>query len=344
MSQEYLKVLATPLRWPCPRVVSRAALILLAALLAQLPSTCPAAETSTPPAPPAFQPKGLNAWDFWFTQDAGQWHAFYLEYPDPAALADQSQRHTRQWIGHAVSTDLVHWSEHATALQEPGQGIATGSVVRHLGRWYMLVTHRGFSLAESDDLEHWRWHEPRPAHFGPLKADWQGVALSFRLLADPYLYPEQIDGWWYAAINAHIVDAPAGQRGALALVRSRDLIEWEAHRIIAYPGRFERLETPQFWRHADRWYLHFGGVVDDGIVRKRNLNLIYSAAKFDGPYTAQPWSEIQLPGVARWYLGKRLELPSGDVFLAGYDYKGLSRPFRLTYEIDGAPHFTPLSP
>jgi sucrose-6-phosphate hydrolase SacC (GH32 family) len=279
---------------------------------------------------PAFQPKGHNAWDFWFAKSGDTYHAFYLEYPDKAALPDQSRRHGGQWVGHAVSKDLVHWEEHPVALKEaPARGIATGSCVRDGDRWFMLLTYQGFTLAESDDLEHWRW-KGRALFPSELSAVWKGEKLAFRLLADPYVYPEKNDGWWYAAINSQIVGVPKETSGAQVLMRSRDLLHWETHNVICYPRRFERIETSQMWTKNGRWYLHFGGAGGPGGSH------VYVADRFDGPYEEKPWSRIELPRVGSFYLGKRVVAPDGgDVFLAGQGYAGLSLPQRMTYLPDG---------
>ena len=282
------------------------------------------------PLSPAFRPKGHNAWDFGFAKTGDTYHAFFLEYPDKDAMPDQSRRHGGQWVGHAVSKDLLHWEERAVALKEaPARGIATGSCVRDGGRWAMLVTYQGFTLAESDDLEHWRWKAK--AHFpAELKAEWKDEVLGFRMLADPFVYPEKIDGWWYAAINSQIVGAPKETSGAQVLMRSRDFLQWETHRVICYPQCFERIETAQFWEKNGKWYLHFGGAGGKGGSH------VYVADRFDGPYEERPWSRMELPCVGSFYLGKRVVASDGtDVFLAGQGYAGLSLPIRMAYLSDG---------
>jgi len=49
--------------------------------------------------------------------------------------------------------------------------------------------------------------------------------LGFRLLADPYVYPEKIDGGWYAAINSQITNALKNKSGVMTLMRSMDLTQ-----------------------------------------------------------------------------------------------------------------------
>ena len=284
------------------------------------------AATAGEPVRTGFRPPGVNAWDFWFAKSGDTYHAFYLEYPDKRAQPDQSQRHSRQWVGHAVSQDLLTWSVRPTALTEaPERGIMTGSCVHDGDRYYMLMTYKGFTLAESRDLDTWQW-KAKAQFPSALTTEWRGESLGFRLLADPYVYPEKIDGWWYAAINSQIANAPKDKSGVTTLMRSKDLLRWETHGILCYPRKFERLETPQLWSANGKWYLLFGAVGGGGGTR------VWIADRFDGPYEERPWSTMALPGIPRFYLGKRLVAPDGtDVFLAGETYSSLSQPIRMTY-------------
>lgn len=282
----------------------------------------------------AFKPKDLNAWDFWFIKNGDTTHAFYLEYPDKNIMPDQSLRHSRQWVGHAVSKDLIHWEEQPTALKEnPVRGIATGSCVRNGDQWNMLLTYKGFTVAESDDLDHWNWK--CQAEFPTeLCSEWAGETFKFRMLADPYIYPQKIDGWWYAAINSQIIGAPNETSGAQVMMRSKDLMTWETYKVICYPKCFERTETAQFWEKNNKWYLLFGGVGKD------HGTYIYMSDRFDGPYEKKSWSRITLPRVTRFYLGKRIELKDGsDLLLVCQEGSGLSFPQRMIYQLDGEIRF-----
>ncbi len=292
-----------------------------------------------------FRPSGKNAWDFWFAQDGDTVHAFYLEYPDATVLPDQSGRHGNQWIGHAVSTDLWHWRELPPAL-EPGKGawrtlgLATGSVVRDGEFWYKLFTCRGMDrsglgLARSPDLANWEKLGDGPVirAGATFPFAWEGKTVHLRPLADPYVLPEPRDGWWLMICNSHVLDSPENERGATGMWRSRDLRQWEPHRVIAWPRTFERMETSQIWEHGGRWYLYFGGVH----TRHGNANYVYLADSRDGVYTERPWSRLNLPDGGYFYIGKRLPVPGGgDVFLAGQSYSSLSAPYPIVYAEDGA--------
>ena len=53
-------------------------------------------------------------WDFWLVDDGRDYHLFFL-YAS-RALKDPHARHYRASVGHAVSSDLVHWERVVDAL------------------------------------------------------------------------------------------------------------------------------------------------------------------------------------------------------------------------------------
>ena len=84
-------------------------------------------------------------WDFWIVRDRQTYHAFFL-YAS-RALQDPELRHRRAAVGHAVSTDFVHWQRVADAhrARQPAHfdqtATWTGSVVQGKDhRWYMFYT------------------------------------------------------------------------------------------------------------------------------------------------------------------------------------------------------------
>ncbi|PJB62732.1 MAG: hypothetical protein CO096_24460, partial [Armatimonadetes bacterium CG_4_9_14_3_um_filter_66_14] len=162
--------------------------------------------------PPLYHPPGMWCWDFWFAKQSDAYHAFYLEAP--FCLGDPQRMHGNQHVGHATSPDLIHWTNQGPAAV-PILGtwndlsIATGSVVAHGGKWWMLYTGRGskvsgLGLAVSDDLMAWRKVGDGPVVLlgKPFPGEWEGKPLQWVGLADPYLYPEPVDGWYYLVLNS----------------------------------------------------------------------------------------------------------------------------------------------
>ena len=286
--------------------------------------------------PAQYQPQGQYSWDYWFARNGDTCHAYYLQYP---INADQSKRHSQQTVGHAISPDLISWIEKPTALAAVAGtwndvGIATGSVVFKDDRWWMVFsgnssTKGGIGLAYSTDLYTWIKYGNKPIIPGgtTYTANWKGQSLTCKPLADPYIYPEKIGDWYFLVINSQVINTQEGQRGCVLMLKSTDLITWQAHAIVSYPGTFERMETTQIWQANGRWYLYFGGVTSSS-----HKNFVYMADTFDGPYQPQSWSEIFLPDGKRYYIAKIQKAANGhDVYLAGLEYRAVSVPFTVIY-------------
>jgi beta-fructofuranosidase len=293
-------------------------------------------------------PKDMLVNDFWFLLDKENhtYHAFYLQYPTPGP-------NRNPWIGHAVSKDLWKWSTVKDALTpELGtfndKSIVTGSAVKgDDDKWYMWVTALGSQennlvMAVSDDLIQWKKVAETKIRSGKngkrFSAPWDGRYDEGYIVADPYIYPEKIDGFYWMHANSYMVNAPAKeQSGGVLLFKSKDLREWTADRWISYTGQFERSETTQTWEHNGRWYLYTGGIHGDG----KRINHILVADSFYGPYEMKAWSEIKLPDNKRFYIGKVVKAFDGkEYFMAGEDFKGLSHPYPVRYAEDGRMYLT----
>lgn len=311
--------------------------------------------------PPLFAPPGMWTNDNWFATSGGVYHAFYLQVPtcmgDPN---DWGKRALLAQVGHATSRDLWHWTDCGPVVVPiPGtwcSSLATGSVAAYAGKWWMVFTAHGrpsgIGLAVSDDLMAWRLVGDGPVVLSQeFEAAWQGTALRWRPLADPYLYPEPVDGWFYMIINAQVLGVPTSASGCLATVRSRDLLAWEPGPVLAYPQSIERLETPQLWTRNGHWYLYFGAAHDQPeiaatwraevpaeIKDRRRVNCLYTAATFAGPYAPAPgtWWLDRLPDGRGGYIHKVLPGSDGtDVLITTTDAR-LSHPYPVSYGPDGA--------
>jgi len=252
----------------------------------------------------------------WFAHADGTYHVFYLQTPTAiGSTRDWTNRERLAQIGYATSRDLVQWTDRGPVVVPfPGtwrDRIATGSVAPHAGKWWMPFSAAGAAeavvgLAVSDDLMTWKIVGDGPiVTRRPFAATWQGQPLQWRAVADPYLYPEPVDGWYWMFLNAQVVGAPRNAAGCIGVLRSRDLLAWESAGIVAYPEWLERPETPCVWSHGGRWYLYFGAAHDQPefparwtaevpgeLKTKRRVNCIFMADKFEGPY---------LPKGTWWY-------------------------------------------
>lgn len=199
-------------------------------------------------------------WDFWIADDGDRYHLFFLKAS--RALLDPDRRHWRATVGHATSTDLRTWTEHADAVI-PDDSPAfddlatwTGSVVRgDDGRWRMFYTAvsraedgltQRISSVVSDDLFTWhrepgrqviepdpRWYETADTRQWPDQA-WR----------DPWVF--RADGMWHMLITARANHGVADGRGVIGHATSTDLTSWEVQPPLSQSGAgFGHLEVVQ---------------------------------------------------------------------------------------------------
>ena len=303
--------------------------------------------------PTLYKPQGREAWDFWFAKSGETYHAFYLQTPEGLGRG----KFGKESVGSAFSKDLVHWTENGEILHANPKGqwcdshIATGSIWRGKDRWQMLFTAitigkgGGIGLAESDDLKKWNMVGPvrinYKDHVIPDDPYWQksglkaGDMVRYEIFADPYVLPDAIDGWYYMIANCGIVGRPLNQRGCIGLMRTNDGRTWEDCGIIGLMLNYDRPETPQIWKHGQRWYLYFGGAREQEKVCRDNC--VYVASSMLGPFVAPPRSELKLPDGRPFYIAKVLSDSQGrDVLLGCIGGSRLSMPYPVRYEGDGS--------
>ena len=107
-----------------------------------------------------FDLPGSWVWDFWFADDGDRYHLFFL-YAS-RALRDPDARHYRASIGHAVSTDLVEWTQVSDALVRSDApsfddlATWTGSVIRHPDGTYTWRRSQGEPiLDDKGNVKEW---------------------------------------------------------------------------------------------------------------------------------------------------------------------------------------------
>ena len=325
------------------------AAIVMAATLGTLPP--PAVADSG--LPPYYHARGQDSWDFWYVRHAGTYYCYYLQSP-----VDLPVRFTYPTIGLASSTDLVHWRESGEVLRANPAGdwndswVATGSTWWNRDRWSMLFTavtggsNLSVGMAESDDLVHWTRAGQGPVTLNnttfivPESRYWQalghpaGQAINYDPVADPYVLPEPIDGWYYMVMDARVRGQLPTRYGAVALFKSRDGRVWDAGGLIAFPGDVFEMEAPQVWRHGDRWYMVFGSAQMQASGRATR---VFSAPALEGPFEPVPRDTLKLPDWRNWfYVAKVIPGPQGQDVLMGCVGGILSRPYPVSYEPDGS--------
>lgn len=199
-------------------------------------------------------------WDFWIVDDGDRYHLFFLKAS--RALLDPDRRHWRATVGHAISTDLVTWTELADAVI-PADSPAfddlatwTGSVVREdSGIWRMFYTAvsraegglaQRISSVVSDDLLTWRREDDRQI----LEPDarWYETAETRQwpdqAWRDPWVFRDERG--WHMLITARANHGLPDDRGVIGHATSPDLIRWTVQPPLSEPGAgFGHVEVPQ---------------------------------------------------------------------------------------------------
>jgi beta-fructofuranosidase len=193
-----------------------------------------------PPANWMNDPNGLIQWK-------GQYHLFY-QYNPYGPVHDQMH-----W-GHAVSPDLLHWTDLPIALTPtPGRadanGCWSGCAIDNHGTPTLLYS--GFPSSElpsqvvclatsADDLLTWHYYPGNPVIAGPPAELAAGTGGHFR---DPFVWKE--GNYWYMLMGSK----REGVGGVILLYRSLDLTTWEYLHplLVGDASTFEPVWTGVMW-------------------------------------------------------------------------------------------------
>lgn len=316
-----------------------------------------------------FIPDDHYLWDFWFApRKSGEpYHLFYLQAP--RSLSDSDMRHAVATVGHATSTDLVHWEELPMALG-PGptrswddRAIWTGSIIERDKLYYLFYTGTSLieegliqriGLATSTNLLTWercpinplveadiRWYEKHDS------GDWIDEACR-----DPYVVFVPSENVYYMFFCARAKDGPPDSRGVIGCARSHDLLDWEMLPPVSEPGEFGYLEVPQVISLNNSLYMlfctDFARHAAQRIQRTGPSGQWFGthylcAERITGPYRLLNDEGLVADRHGQFYAGKIIEGPDGSlVFMAwhgldetGNFVGGLSNPAPVTQLADG---------
>jgi beta-fructofuranosidase len=246
-------------------------------------------------------------WDFWLTQDSGQYHIFYLQAPKIDLGAGR-----RPWatgIGHACSTDLRHWRVLPDALHISNgtswddYALGAGSIVYYNGFWHLFYT--GYCRAEggrierigvavSSDLQNWHKHHVNPVikHNPTI---YEALDRNFwpqQIWRNPYVQRDPINGGFYALISARSNRGPTNQRGVVALARSTNLLDWQVLPPLYQPSSFIYIDSPQSVALGDSCRLLYSVSADAHAVQDRETALggtyCLTGNSLTGPFIGSP--------------------------------------------------------
>jgi beta-fructofuranosidase len=237
-------------------------------------------------------------WDCWLFYHDGQYHLFYQR-----KRAGEAQTFE---VGHAISPDLVRWTEVAPAYVRGPAGawddgpLRTGTTLRKGDRFYLVngaAEHRvdKLGVSTSTDLIHWEKYAGNPVSTPDprwYEADAETCALGNVAWRDPCILP---DGDSYIAfLCARLNHGPLSTRGTIATLHSRDLLHWEAGPPVQVPADFVMLEVPDVFALDGRWFLLHSTTPRFGVrITTCDPDLVAGthvlwAEQRDGPYTRPP--------------------------------------------------------
>lgn len=245
---------------------------------------------------------------------------------------DPERRHRNATIGHATSTDLRKWTEHAV-LTPGGPGAIdatttwTGSIVRaDDGTWRMFYTAATFlhdegntnldiTAAISDDLYTWR-KDPHvhitadPRWYEKLgDSDWPEEPWR-----DPWVYRH--NNLWHMLITGRAKSGELLDRGVATHATSPDLTTWTVQPPLTSPGAgFAHLEVLQHVDLGGQQFVLFSAHLST-LTKKRQ-----QAGDDTGTWIAPANPEIRLEQainltVPRLYSGRIIDLDGTPVLLA----------------------------
>lgn len=212
----------------------------------------------------AFTKEGHWVWDFWVADDGEMFHLYYLHAP--TSLKDPELRHRNARIGHAISRDLISWTDQGEVLSPGPAGSFdetatwTGSVVRgDDGLWRMFYTGAVFpdqnsstniesiGVATSTDL--YTWHKREGF---VLRADGEHyeklgeTAWPEEAWRDPWVFRDAAGDGWHMLITARGKESGLGSGGVIGHAVSDDLDTWMVRPPLSSPsGCFPHLEVLQ---------------------------------------------------------------------------------------------------
>jgi len=285
-----------------------------------------------------FTEPGVAFVDHCFIEHEGVMHVFYnrswIGY-------DWSERYTDS-IGHATTTDLVHWEIHTPVLATSPDDFGTyqvwsPAVIRHGDKFYMLYTGvnenvaQATCLAVSDDLFHFKKYENNPVYVPGPWGKWDAGKWSD--CRDSFVLKDGDKFYQYVCVSRY--SETGKQEPVTGITSSYDLIHWKEEGTFHMPSCGHAAESPFVVRHEEKWYFFYTNcgkgtsyaVGDSPLGPWEEQGLLFGSRRSSPDLAHVPSCAEVFCYKEKWYISVCERLPGWEQYLEIYE---------LIWEKDGS--------
>lgn len=278
-----------------------------------------------------FTEPGVAFVDHSFIEHKGVMHIFYnrgwIGYDWPERYNDT--------IGHATSTDLIHWDIHTPALSSDPDDFGSyqvwsPSVFRCDGKFYMYYSGinenvaQAACLAVSDDLYHFKKYEGNPVYTPGPWASWDASRWSD--CRDSFVLRDGDTFYQYAFVSRFKPDGTT--EPATAMLSSKDAIHWKEEGSFRMPSCDHAAESPFAVKHGEKWYFFYTNcgkgtayaIGDSPLGPWQEQGVLFGPRLVSGDTAHVPSCAEVFEFRGKWYISVCERLPGWEQYLEIYEF------------------------